>query len=79
MLLSIPTIIAAGVVLAYDLQQAPSAAVILNAIYACVLAFAAALAAIAAMMYWLRAATFTPFVLYRVALALVLLAWGYGG
>ena len=34
--------------------------------------------AIAAMMSWLRRASFTPFVIYRVILGLVLLAWVYG-
>ena len=78
-LLSIPTILAAGGVLAYDLQQAPSAAALTTAALAAILAFVAALAAIAAMMRWLRSSTFTPFVVYRVILGLLLLVWVYGG
>ena len=34
--------------------------------------------AIAAMMAWLRRATFTPFVVYRVVLGVLLLAFAYG-
>ena len=41
---------------------------------AAALAFVMALLAIAAMMAWLRRATFTPFVVYRVCLGAFMLA-----
>jgi undecaprenyl-diphosphatase len=41
------------------------------------LAFIAALIAITLMMAWLRRASFTPFVIYRVLLGLGLLGWLY--
>jgi undecaprenyl-diphosphatase len=42
------------------------------------LSFVTALVAIALLMAWLRRATYTPFVVYRVILGIVLLAFGYG-
>ena len=45
---------------------------------ALLLAFATALVAIAAMMAWLKRASFTPFVVYRIGLGGVLLAVVYG-
>ena len=41
-------------------------------------AIAIALGAIAALMAWLKRATFTPFVVYRVLLGAALLALSYG-
>ena len=43
------------------------------------LALVTALIAIVAMMGWLRRASFTPFVIYRVGLGLALLGWHYFG
>jgi undecaprenyl-diphosphatase len=37
-----------------------------------------ALVAITLLMAWLRRATFTPFVVYRVVLGVLLLAFAYG-
>lgn len=77
MLLSIPTILAAGELLFFDLvaygQARPSA----DALLATLLAFASALAAIALMMRWLRHASYTPFVAYRCLLGVGLLAYAY--
>ena len=42
------------------------------------LAFITALIAIALMMAWLKRASFTPFVIYRIILGLFLLAVVYG-
>lgn len=77
MLLSIPTIIAAGGLTAKDLLESGDLALQTDAVFALGLSFVTALIAIAAMMGWLRRATFTPFVIYRIALGLVLLAWAY--
>jgi len=78
MLLSIPAIIGAGALKAMDLIEAGNAQLTSDAIFSAALAFVAALTAIAAMMAWLRRATFTPFVLYRIALGGFLLAVSYG-
>ena len=78
LLLSIPTITAAGLLLGLDLAEQGNAALTTEAGLAAALAFVSALVAIAAMMAWLRRATFTPFVIYRVILGLVLLALAYG-
>ena len=45
-----------------------------DALLAAGMTFIAALIAIAAMMAWLRRATFTPFVVYRVCLGAFMLA-----
>ena len=42
------------------------------------LSFVAALISITVMMIWLKRATFTPFVVYRVVLGILLLFWFYG-
>ena len=78
MLLSIPTIAGAGVLVGWDLYKQGSAELTLAAGLAALLAFVCALVAIALMMAWLRRATFTPFVVYRVALGGFLLAVAYG-
>ena len=77
MLLGIPAILGAGTLEGIGLWRAGGAAPWLDAALAAGIAFAAALAAIAAMMAWLRRAGFMPFVAYRVALGGALLAWAY--
>ena len=77
MLLSIPTILAAGTLLTLDLVEARTAVRAEAAIVAG-FAFAAALIAIAVMMKWLEKASFTPFVVYRLILGALILAWAYG-
>ena len=78
MLLSMPTIIAAGALIAYKLYSAGDAALGAAAVAAAALAFASALGTLGLMMAWLRSASFTPFVVYRVALGGYLLWWAYG-
>lgn len=73
LLLSIPAILGAGTLAGADLASAGDTRLTLDALIAGALAFVAALIAIAAMMAWLKRASFTPFVLYRVALGLLLL------
>jgi undecaprenyl-diphosphatase len=77
-LLSIPAILGAGVLKTRDLYAAGDVQLSLDAALAAGLAFAAALIAIASLMAWLRRATFTPFVVYRVVLGAALLAVTYG-
>lgn len=77
MLLSIPTIVAAGVLVGRDLIAAGDVSLGADALFAAALSFAAALATIALLMRWLTVATFTPFVIYRLALGAGLLVWLY--
>jgi undecaprenyl-diphosphatase len=77
LLLSIPTITAAGALEGFVLYQQGNAALTGAAVTGMALSFVTALAAIALMMAWLRRATFRPFVVYRVILGVILLAFGY--
>lgn len=77
LLLSIPTTAAAAALTGIDLWQSGDQALQVDALFAAVLSFVAALAAIAFLMRWLRRATFMPFVWYRLGLGLALLAWIY--
>ena len=78
MLMSIPTIIGAGALKGYELFKIGDVSMISSAFIAAVLAFVSALVAIFLMMAWLRKATFTPFVIYRVVLGVFLLVVAYG-
>lgn len=78
MLLSIPTIVGAGVLKGWELYQAGDPLAIDAALTGAGAAFISALIAIALMMSWLKRASFTPFVLYRIALGGFLLAVTYG-
>jgi undecaprenyl-diphosphatase len=77
MLLSIPTILGAGTLAAADLHASGKAALGLDAAIAAGLSGLTAWAAIALLMRWLRHATFTPFVIYRVVLGVALLGLIY--
>ena len=79
LLLGMPTIGAAGLLATYDLSTQGDTRLTADAVVGGLLAFAAAWIAVALMMRWLRHATYTPFVLYRIALGLLLLALVYGG
>ncbi len=78
MLLAMPTIVAAGSLVGYKLYRLGDLALTTDAAIAALLAFVSALCAIGLMMAWLRRASFTPFVLYRIALGGFLLWWAYG-
>ncbi len=77
MLLSIPTIIAAGVLESRELYQSGQLQFGSDVAIATVLAFATALVSIAVLMFWLRRSGFTPFVVYRIILGAGLLWWVY--
>lgn len=77
MLLSIPTIVAAGALMSLELIEGGNARLQADAFLAAALAFVAALIAITLMMGWLRRASYTPFVVYRVILGGFLLVWLY--
>ena len=77
MLMSIPTIIAAGTLATYELIKAGDVTLQANAVVAGLIAFVTALIAIVLMMGWLSRATFAPFVIYRLILGGILLAIVY--
>jgi undecaprenyl-diphosphatase len=75
LLLSIPTTAAACALVGVDIWKSGDLALQLDAVMAAGFAFVAALAAIAGLMVWVRHATFTPFVIYRLLLGCALLVW----
>ncbi len=77
MLMSIPTIIASGVLLGGDAVARMDLQALRDGAIAAGLAFVAALAALASMMQLLRYVSFTPYVIYRIALGGVLLWIAY--
>lgn len=78
MILSMPAIIGAGTLKGWDLYQTGDVALTSSAFTAAGFAFIVALITIAIFMAWLRRASFTPFVIYRIALGGFLLATAYG-
>lgn len=81
MMLSIPAILGAGILKSRDLLAMDDVQLTAAALMAAGLAFIAALVTITAMMAWLKRATFTPFVVYRLLLGgfLLVLIYGWAG
>ncbi|MCV3269860.1 undecaprenyl-diphosphate phosphatase [Roseobacter sinensis] len=77
MLMSIPTIAASGLLLSVDVVQEANWALARDGLIAATFAFAAALLALIVMMRLLRSVSFTPYVIYRVILGVVLLVYAY--
>jgi undecaprenyl-diphosphatase len=77
MLMSIPTILAAGLLDGLDLYEKDQLAFGSDAVVTAALAFICAIGALAAMMAWLKHAGYTPFVIYRILLGGGLLWWVY--
>ncbi|WP_299281642.1 undecaprenyl-diphosphate phosphatase [uncultured Tateyamaria sp.] len=77
MLMSIPVIIASGAVLSLDIIGDANWALMRDASVAAAFAFVAALLALTLMMRLLRSVSFTPYVIYRIALGVSLLIWAY--
>lgn len=77
MLLSIPAIMGAGLLQGIDLFKSDNIALQGDAITAAMMAFVTALLAIVLMMGWLRQASFTPFVIYRIIVGAAILIWVY--
>lgn len=77
MLMSIPTIAASGVLLGADALVNADMAALRDGAIAAGFAFLAALLALSLMMRLLRSVSFTPYVIYRVALGCVLLWIAY--
>jgi undecaprenyl-diphosphatase len=77
MLMSIPTILASGVLLGAEVIATADAEAARNGAIAAAMAFVAALAALTFMMRLLRSVSFTPYVIYRVILGVILLVIAY--
>ncbi|MCB1368141.1 MAG: undecaprenyl-diphosphate phosphatase [Rhodobacteraceae bacterium] len=77
MLMSIPTIIASGTLLGLEVAATADAAAARDGALAALMAFVAALLALGLMMRLLRSVSFTPYVIYRIALGVVLLVIAY--
>jgi undecaprenyl-diphosphatase len=78
MLMSIPTIIAAGSLIGVDMVKSGDWALNIDALIAAGLALVSALIALALMMRMLATWSLTPFVIYRLALGAVLFWVVYG-
>ena len=79
LLLAIPAILGAGSLAGYDLYKSGNMVLGTEAVVGAVLAFVVALISIVLMIGWLKRASFTPFVVYRILLGAGLLWWIYGG
>jgi undecaprenyl-diphosphatase len=79
MLMSIPTILASGILLGLEVVATADREAARDGAIAAALAFVSALAALAFMMRLLKSVSFTPYVIYRVILGVLLLGLGYSG
>lgn len=77
MLMSIPTILISGLVLGLETASDANYEALRDGAIAAGFAFVAALFALAFMMRLLRSVSFTPYVIYRVILGVVLLVYAY--
>lgn len=77
MLMSIPTILASGGLLGLEVISDADMQLAKNAAIGAILAFFAALLALSLMMKLLKSVSFTPYVIYRVILGVVLLIYAY--
>lgn len=77
MLMSIPTIVATGLLLGGEVLFTADAEAARNGAIAAALAFVAAMLALTLMMRLLKSISFTPYVIYRIGLGLFLLWIAY--
>ena len=77
MLMSIPIILASGAGLSLDVIGEADWDLARQASIAALFAFGAALAALVLMFRLLKSVSFTPYVIYRIALGIILLVWAY--
>ncbi|TMV05517.1 undecaprenyl-diphosphate phosphatase [Ruegeria sediminis] len=77
MLMSIPTIMASGILLGAEVAIETNGQVARDAGIAAAFAFVSGLLALSIMMRFLRTTSFTPYVIYRVILGLILLGIAY--
>lgn len=78
MLLSIPAIIAAASLVAFEMYQNHNLAEIMTTIDGVTYSFISSIIAIYVVMWWLKKSTFLPFVIYRIFLGSFLLLDSYG-
>lgn len=78
MLMSIPTIAASGLLLGGEAIAAANPQALRDSAIAAALSFGSALLALSLMMRLLRSVSFTPYVVYRIFLGIVLLTIAYG-
>jgi undecaprenyl-diphosphatase len=77
MLMSIPTILASGALLGAEVIGDADMQIAKDAGIAAVFAFVSAILALSVMMRLLRSVSFTPYVIYRVVLGLIILGVAY--
>ena len=77
MLMSIPTILASGTLLGLEVAATADAETARDGAIAAVFAFFAALLALVVMMRLLRSVSFTPYVIYRCILGVILIGIAY--
>lgn len=78
MLLSIPAIIAAATLVAWEMYQQQNLSELFYVIDGVTYSFIASIIAIYVVMWWLKKSTFLPFVIYRIILGTILLLDSYG-
>jgi len=77
MLMSIPTIIVLGLAAGIEAAADANTQLLKDSVLAIALSFIAALFALTLMMRLLKSVSFTPYVIYRVILGIVLLVYAY--
>ena len=77
LLLAIPAILGASVLKGLDIFLSNNVNLGIDFLIAAGISFCAALASISIMMKWLNRAGFMPFVVYRIIMGVLLLAWVY--
>ena len=77
LLLAIPAILGASVLKSFDIFLSNNVNLGIDFLIAAGISFCAALASISIMMKWLNRAGFMPFVVYRIIMGALLLAWVY--
>ena len=77
LLLAIPAILGASVLKGLDIFFSDNVNLGIDFLIAAGISFCAALASISIMMKWLNRAGFMPFVVYRIIMGALLLAWVY--
>ena len=73
MLLAIPAIAGAGVIQGIEVVRSGNLAILPDGLLAASLSFLTALVAIWAMMGWLQRQSYTPFVVYRIIIGIIIL------
>ena len=77
MLMSIPVILSSAILLGAEAMAEANAAGLRDGAIAAVFSFLTALLALSLMMRLLRSVSFTPYVIYRITLGVILLAIAY--